>query len=599
MSGHSRIVTLAAGLALALAVVLGGPACKKKADVTPNTPAAIVQAAPQQHAPVEQSLGALPPGISFVAGVQSLDALRTASQGFQDALGAGDGAAALRAAFDLPAAAEAAIDPARPLFAVADWNTEGGVAAAIPIKDGAAFQAAFGDGAGGAIELVGAPPDAWAIVAGSPTAAAALRPTLDKARASLKPQAPVQLVVSGQALRDKVQPALKAMREELVRDLEFGAAMSPLPMSAASLGTFYGSWFDRANRVLDEIEVVDLRLAADAERLRLELLLGVKDGGKLRKLVARGEAGGSAAAGLLPADAWAVLVANIDPSLFTGMKDDAVKVLGDVVKASGTPSYDLAALYDAAYEVQTGDSALALYASEGFPFATAAVILTKDGDRYRETLKKFSDLYLNVMQGTLSGMPGAPPMDFSSWGKLFSGINSVASAFGLSVEADSDGDVSGVRVGLNWNRIPSFGDPSGLERQKKLWGSKWELAFGFGPVVSAICFGPTAFADAERILGGSAPYADEGFRASVARGAAHPFVIAWLDAGRASQAWANLVESLLMERDGPQAKEIGQKLRTAKPGQGIAFTVGGSGTTLQAVLDLPVAPIKELAALFR
>jgi len=406
-------------------------------------------------------------------------------------------------------------------------------------------------------------------------------------------------VVSGPALRERALPILAEVRRELVRDLELTGGLSPMPMGAEALGAFYGKWFDQLAALLEEVEVIDVRAGADAERLRLETLVGVKEGGTLRKLVARGEAGGSAAVGLLPPDAWAVMAANIDPNLFQGMKADTAAMFGELTKGSGAPSYDVAALFDAAYDVQTGDSAMALYASEGFPFAIATVLLTKDGAKYGETMKKFGELYLDVVKSSVPQMPGAPPMDFSSWDKLFEGLNSVAGAFGLSIQADSAGDVSGVRVGLNWNQIPTFGDPSALERQKKLWGSKWELAFGFGPVVSAICFGPSAFADAQRALEGGSTYADEGFQASVARGAAHPFVVAWLDAGRTQKAMADLAESSLMEDDGVRAKDLGQKLRNAKPGQGIAFTMGGSGTTLQAVLDVPVAPIKDLAQLFQ
>ncbi len=291
MRTNQRILVAVAALALGALAAVSGPACKKKAaDVTPGQPAAVLQAAPKAHPAVEQSLGALPPGVVAVVGIQSLDAVRAASKQLQDTFGLPAGVDPLQE-MGVPPEIAAAIDPARPLFAAA---TQDGFAAAVPVKDPAPLQAAASDGSG-LVSLVGAPPDAWAYVAGTPESATTLRPVLDKARASLKPQALVQALVPGQALREAAQPVLDDARREFLADLELSAQFSPLPMGK-SLVQFYGNWFDRIGKVLDEIELLDLRLGAPEGRLRLESLIAVKDGGALRKLVAHGEAKGSAAA---------------------------------------------------------------------------------------------------------------------------------------------------------------------------------------------------------------------------------------------------------------------------------------------------------------
>lgn len=598
--------TLVCALTLALIAPL---ACKKKADVTAGEAAAALKGAPNEHPAVEKGLDTWPAGVLALIGVQSLDAVEAMAKAAGSGLGPLAGADILSGPLALPEGVKAVVDTGKPLYAIV--SLEGGepkTTLSAPLKDAARVEAALkardaGDGSqleamgfgGGHVVVVGD-----RLVRSDDAATfAAHRPLLEKAHASFQPATPLQMLVSGEVAFAAAKPLLEEARREFLEEMRFGAMGSPLPMSPDDLMAYYGAYFDAVVALAGELRQMDLRFQVDAERLRFEVLVDVKADGLLHKLVAHGEKGGIASAGLLPPGAYGVLAANLDPSTFQGMQDTGAKMLSAMMKDGGVASSDIVGSFKDLYEVQTGDTAMAMYTSEGFPFAMAGVVLTKDGSRYREGLKKLSDLYLRwveSMVGKAGG--GAPPLDFSSWERMFDGMSAMTGAFGVKMDLRTDGDVVGLGVGVNWDSIGAFGDPDSASRNAKLFGSRWEMAFGFGPVVSAVCFGPKAFDDAEKVLAGGFEYTDDAFQASVKRGAAHPFLMVWFDLGRASNALADIVEGVMMAFDGPTAKAAAQKLRGMKPGSGLAFSLGGSGTTLQAVLDLPLAPIREVSELF-
>ncbi len=600
------------GLCLVLLGVFA--ACKKEAQVEPGKAAAALAGAPVVVPPTNTLFAEWPAGVTAVVAIQSLDTLRTtyenAARGFgaparfDEWLASGQ--------FGSGAFTPATLDGTKPIYMVVFAPLEQpSYAIVAPLKDKAAFETALSAGrqpaTGNEFQWQGSGQTVFVNylgdnVVGTTSAElfAAQRALLDRVVQSLKPASAVQILVGLEQLYRAAKPNLEQARARMLELVADADRFELIPGYGAAARQFYEFYFDALFSLAEQVTLADLRLGADKDRLLMQCLLSVKPGGSISQLIAKGEKSGIASIGLMPPEAYAVVGANLDPSLFKSFRDPAAKFLATMLQSGPEKEKQVADLIDRSYAVQTGDVAYALYASEGFPLSVLAVTLLNDGDGFRSVVEEGGELYLRAVESMVKkGTGGAAPpgIDFSSWENLIEGMGNSAGSFGVKLSVENSSRVKGLDVAIDYEKLPSMMMRGNKSEVDKAVGHRWQFALTFGEKIAAAAFGPEGFRDGEKALKGEFKYENKVFSESMKRAAAHPFFVFWLDLGAGLSAAAGSVESFARLMGSDDAAQLGAQLRAMKSGAPFAFTVGGSATTLHVVADVPFAPIQALREL--
>jgi len=599
---------------VATLTALSLPACKKEAAVTPGKAAPALRKAPTAAPPPDATLGSLPPDALAVVGIQSIEKARTTLQQLSRGLGDDFDLDGALADAGLPEGflGTAAIDPKRPLSLIV-WNRKAGqgVTVILPVADPAAFRSALGaraaaGTAGNSFTLTsesgtlhGNPMGTHVVLSTDPATWQRQRAFLDQVATRFAPAAPLQAIVSTGHVLTVYGEDLEAFENEALEMLSASGMHTPLGAEyGRAVAAFYGFYLDQLRDVLGEMLKVDVRVDGEADRLRIETLVQVAEGGTLAKAVALGEKRGIASVGLLPPAAYAVFGFNLDPALFASWKKQTATLLSAMFQVPADERPAVETLIADAYDCQTGDTAVALYPTRGFALGYAGVLLLKDGDKFRSAVDRFGDLYLRWARTLIEKTGGTlpPGVDFSSWEALLKGIGRATGRFGLNVDVRTGGDVVGVEFAMDYDAMPMLMGPM-KSALRKGFGDRWQLAYGFGDRIAGFALGPDGYDETAKIMKGGHEFGNAAFEASIARGAARPFVVVWFDLGAGARAFAPMLEAAGAIVPGAVPDATVQQLRNMKTGQPFAITMGGSGRTLQLVLDLPLEPIRAMRAL--
>jgi len=586
---------------------------------TPGKAPAKVEAPIKASLQADDSLGAFPDDLIAVVGVESLDSLK----GFVTTLS--------KAASDEPFDFEKELlddvlgssgvknidwmDRSKPLF-IAAFNpkAEGEGVALVPVKDKAAFDAALGDKKAAKTEgtgftIKGAMEEVHGDFVGDYVALAEKAGDLSKGKDFLpkvtktfKPKAPVHVLVSLANVNRIFGPELEQAKAELIKEVAGQFAGMPAPVDPAMIQKMYGTYVDQALSALKSTTLGDMRFYLKDGAFQFDGVAAVAKDSPLAKHLAKPRGKALDLTSRLPATTYLVFAGHIPPELVSSWQGQSVDMLAGLLQFTPEEKAELTKILDDYMKTNTGDSAMSLHLGGGtFPLSTVAIVGVKDGAKAKASMAAYANFMLKkigALAKPMMGQQGAPQIDFSSWKSLFAGANAMTQPMGISFELVETGDVTGLKLKVNYEAAPMLPPPA-KEALKKIVGDSLEIAFAFGKDVAVTAFGNVAFADAKAALEGKKSFEDAGFKKSIAAGAANPMVVTWLDLGRVLTKVGPIVETVGAQLGGDPAmtKAIATKLNAYPAGLPFTLTLGGDAASLHGNANFSLKAINALKAL--
>jgi hypothetical protein len=610
----------AAGIGLLAMLLLAG--CKKDAPApagsakgeakAPATPAVAVKAGLK----ADNSLGDFPEDVIAVASFESLDSLK----GFVTTIAkaASDEPVDFEKEFFDDLLANTGIqsvdfaESTKPVYiAVFNPKAEGEAVALVPIKAKEAFNKALGDklspkaeGGGFLIkgemeEMHGDFFEGYVALAEKASDLTKGKDFLVKVTKTLKPKAPIHVVVSLKNVNRIFGPELEKAKGEILKEMYGQLAGMPGAVDPAMLQKMYGTYLDQAMEALKSTTLGDMRFALKDGSLQFDGVAEVAKDSKLARFLAKPRGKALDLAQRLPSSTYMVFAGHIPPDLVTSWQNQSIDFLGGVLQFTPEEKTELTKIIGDYMETNTGDSAMSLHVGGGtFPLSTVAIVGVKDAAKAKASMGAYANFMLKKV-GALAkpfmGQQGAPQLDFSSWKSLFAGLNALTGAMGLALELVEEGEVTGLKMKMNYEAAPALPPPV-KEMIKKIVGEGLQVAFAFGKGVAVTAFGNVAFADAKAALDGKKSFDDGAFKKNIAAGAANPMVVTWLDLGRVLSKVSPLVDSVgaQMGGDPEQVKAISTKLAAYPAGMPFTMTVGGDASALHGNFNFPLEAITAL-----
>ncbi len=221
----------------------------------------------------------------------------------------------------------------------------------------------------------------------------------------------------------------------------------------------------------------------------------------------------------IPASAWLSFAGAWDPKLGASTVEEIEALLGGLYADMDVVSWqpgELKAIAEKVVKLQglAGvQQAFWLHTVGERPFALESVSSVTDATEWRATLLGVFDVLLEkfwaMAKLELAEELGADGKKFEGGLEdAFALAAEMAAPMGIKLEKRKDDTLAGVKVSVDWSKIPADGETEEREVAKRLFGDTLELGIATKGDRAAITLSPDGWARAEALAGGANPTAD-------------------------------------------------------------------------------------------
>jgi hypothetical protein len=295
-------------------------------------------------------------------------------------------------------------------------------------------------------------------------------------------QSDIDVQVSLSNLKPKVLRFFEDLKASMLE--RYGDESGASPMQ--SMQTMLSEQVETLKKFVDQAETLRLAMDYDSKDLKLRFGAKVATASDLEKFVLQTKDKKIESYKELPKDAWVVVAQNIDPSVLQGFETLAFKSFAQALSLGQDEEAKVKSLLQQLLDVQTGDSAFALFEDQGLPIAMMGVSGVKDGEKARKLTYELSSILLPSFGALAKKAKGSEKLlkdiDFSSMTAFVNTLKPVVAKDGVTLSLSSK-EASGVKMDVLGVEVVQEKVPETYkavaEAQKKFLGDKVELGFGF------------------------------------------------------------------------------------------------------------------------
>ena len=291
---------------------------------------------------------------------------------------------------------------------------------------------------------------------------------------------------------------ITAMKTQLLMALVAGAAGGGADLSAQ---------VDLVFGLMTATDELDIHLWLEQDDLKIRLDAFPKKDTFLASYAELSGPKRSALAPQISPQAWFASIGNLDPVTMGQIMTFSNAMMGN--QPSGLSPEDEALLkgyYEKLSASSTGDSAIAGYIDDRFPFALSLITKVTDSQKALATYESIYDvMFKNLITAVGEAMGGdsAPPQlrAITNTEQLIATINAMARPMGAKAAMFSEERegvaIRGVRLGADWKQIGQAtgadqADPELFKAVSEVIGGRIEIAMGHKDQTIAMALGPKA-----------------------------------------------------------------------------------------------------------
>ena len=550
---------------------------------------------------------ATPDSVILYAGVKSLDDFTTRISSVIDKVKPMPGLSAIIAGAlskELGVTNMDWLDTSKPIRVVVANPKESGKPALLtfPMKSREAFEKALPEareagGDGAAFKYQAGSRDAYVSYAGDYAVFARDAKVFDRAKgfvegglAKYQPNDLFEVTFAVGNITRIFADELKQARGGMGQMMAANQAGNPFQASAEIMQKEVDMLFD----LLEQLDTASISARIDGDHVKIPFSIRAKDGTSVATFIKGAKGRSLSLLDYIPSGSYFAFGANMDPAGFSEWNQLGIGMLAEILKLSDAEKTKIGELMQKGMESQTGESMMAFYKEGSLALSLLAVGGAKDGKKLRDVTYEMYGLLWSKLIDMVKAEAGAlpPEVDLSSFPKAIESLGKLAEPMGIGVKIGSEeyagAPIDTLTITIDYAKFPlAQEDPKATEVMKAIVGDKIVLAAGYGKDRYAMALGPEAVARVKEVIDGKKGGAPAAVKTAVehgVRGAAMLFYISAVDGLKAFAAV-------------PELAPMREKIRGMVSSNGAAFSMGGDGTALSAVLDIPVSHVQEVLKL--